>query len=1122
MDLSQEIIKALQEKPGQKTHELARKFGLDRSAVHSILYSDLRGMVYQDNEYRWWPREGAVEERPEQTAKQKNTILNRLCRYYLDCLNQDQYGVSVYAANKYGDLDYVELAEMPVLTGNQHKIFMRDKNVSKLWEKTRRNKNLTLILGYPVYLKKIYYRNGGEGFVVEPLFIFNFDEDPLKNRTKPVLANDLPQLNFKAIKSLLGGSQELNIIVEMVSLAEDLGLSNELPEGDFPELDKVMRCLRVLHNEWDWREEPDPYNLSGGIPLKDLNQPGIYNRTIIMLAERSPYTRGLEAELVKLQSVPESVYGQTALGSWLRGNQLESVDDQAMDLIEILPLNQEQRRAVIQGLTNPLTVITGPPGTGKSQVVTSLLINAAWKGQSVLFASKNNKAVDVVEQRVNGLGHYPILIRHGSAEYQNKMANHLSTLLSSATNYDSLKEYENAKEIHQQAYMRLRALEDKIQQIVALRNRVDHLEQQIELLRYEFTPATFSNLRYLNLDEIEDSFRVLLELVTKADQHQARIWERLIWKFIKNNRFNQVKDSFAEKKDLIKKIELDVSFETKALDEEILKDYKTFMDIFARRLDGVRAIKEYYDSLSKLSASVSLEKLEWDLVKTQEEVQKISENLWHSWLDLLPKRLSSLPADREALNQFNSLLGMVLDNLEEDNKLAGRVRSQLSKLFSVLKKYLPCWAITSLSTHGRIPLEPGFFDLLVIDEASQCDIASVIPLLYRAKRVVVIGDPNQLSHISSLSVNQDTQLLTKHGLIDSYATWGYSKNSLFDRALGVCHSDNIVNLLEHHRSHADIIEFSNTHFYEGQLRIATHYRKLRRPTTAGPAIRWVDLCGTVKRLREGSICNKKEAQALVMELKRLVSQGYEGTIGVVTPFRGQAHYIRELLHKDYSELEKELITKFDFEADTVHKFQGDERDLILFSPVVSLNCPDSSLRFLRRTGNLFNVAITRARAALIVIGDRQSILQCDVNYLVEFAKYVGSLEKKAEEKPIKIDQLGPVYPDVFNPEQVSDWERILYQALYKAGIKTIPQYPVEKYRLDLALITENGRRLDIEVDGERYHRDWNGDLCQRDRLRNCRLQEYGWDVLRFWVYEVRDDLEGCVQRVKDWLEKKNA
>jgi superfamily I DNA and/or RNA helicase/very-short-patch-repair endonuclease len=416
-------------------------------------------------------------------------------------------------------------------------------------------------------------------------------------------------------------------------------------------------------------------------------------------------------------------------------------------------------------------------------------------------------------------------------------------------------------------------------------------------------------------------------------------------------------------------------------------------------------------------------------------------------------------------------------------------------------------------------LEPGFFDLLVIDEASQCDIASVIPLLYRAKRVVVIGDPNQLSHISSLSLKQDTQLLTKHGLIDSYATWGYSRNSLFDRALGFCHSDNIVNLLEHHRSHADIIEFSNIHFYKGQLRIATHYRKLRRPMTSGPAIRWEDVQGTVTRPSGGSINNKKEAQVLVKELERLVSQGYQGTIGAVSPFRAQALYIRELLHKDYPDLEQKLITKFDFEVDTVHKFQGDERDLILFSPVVSLNCPDSSLRFLGRTGNLFNVAVTRARASLIVIGDRQSILQCGVNYLEEFAKYVDSLETKVEQKYIDLDELGPVYPNVSNPEHVSEWEKILYYALYKSGIRTIPQYPVEKYRLDLALITENSRRLDIEVDGERYHRDWNGELCQRDRLRNCRLQEYGWDVLRFWVYEVRDDLEGCVKRVRGWMDK---
>jgi very-short-patch-repair endonuclease len=63
--------------------------------------------------------------------------------------------------------------------------------------------------------------------------------------------------------------------------------------------------------------------------------------------------------------------------------------------------------------------------------------------------------------------------------------------------------------------------------------------------------------------------------------------------------------------------------------------------------------------------------------------------------------------------------------------------------------------------------------------------------------------------------------------------------------------------------------------------------------------------------------------------------------------------------------------------------------------------------------------------------------------------------------------------------------------------------------------------LDIEVDGERYHRNWTGELCRRDQLRNQRLFELGWDVLRFWVYEIRDDTNGCVERVKQWLNNSN-
>ncbi len=98
-------------------------------------------------------------------------------------------------------------------------------------------------------------------------------------------------------------------------------------------------------------------------------------------------------------------------------------------ILEVLPLNTEQRQAVVQGLAAPLTVVTGPPGTGKSQVVTSLLANIAWQSHSVLFSSKNNHAVDVVESRVNGLGPYPLLLRLGKEEHQARIAQHLTAAL---------------------------------------------------------------------------------------------------------------------------------------------------------------------------------------------------------------------------------------------------------------------------------------------------------------------------------------------------------------------------------------------------------------------------------------------------------------------------------------------------------------------------------------------------------------------------------------------------------------------------------------------------------------------------------------------------------------------
>tara|TARA_R110002124_G_scaffold21624_17_gene82893 strand:- start:628 stop:2049 length:1422 start_codon:yes stop_codon:yes gene_type:complete len=470
------------------------------------------------------------------------------------------------------------------------------------------------------------------------------------------------------------------------------------------------------------------------------------------------------------------------------------------------------------------------------------------------------------------------------------------------------------------------------------------------------------------------------------------------------------------------------------------------------------------------------------------------------------------------LNKYNSVLKMVIEAGPEGN-LSKAVYGKYYSLFPQASHLLPCWAVTSLSAKGKLPFEPGFFDLVIFDEASQCDIASALPLLYRAKAAVIIGDPKQLSHISSLQRGQDQQLLEKYGLVDGYPHWAYSYNSLFDLAAGMVSYDNVVSLLDHHRSHADVIEFSNSQFYEGRLRVATRYDNLRRPSQKEPGVRWVDVKGNVQRPNNGGAENKQEVQAIVDVLSDLVlKKEYQGSIGVVSPFRAQANAIRNAVDKD--DALAKALQKCDFLVDTVHKFQGDERDIMIFSPVLSKNMPGGGLVFLMNNGNLFNVAITRARAQLIVVGDLAACGKCDVDYLSNFAKYTQGLEKKSKASNRKKAQkdLGSAYPAVSNPEQVSDWEKLFYSALYEAGIKTLPQYQVEKFTLDLAIV-DGDRMLDIEVDGEKYHRNWTGELCRRDQLRNQRMYELGWDVMRFWVYEIRDDLDNCIAKVREWQEQ---
>jgi len=1105
--LRKQVMTILQHRPGLTAKEIAESLGCDRRSVNSLLHGDLRSRVRQDRRYRWYPADSSEPGPGATRSPTPDTQLSRICGYYLDCLAHDDLGgVSEFASSKFDDLGYAQvdgLFENPEATTS----LLDTPEVRNLLGRLKRDRNRkALYLGFPTRLNEIRARSGWVGFCVQPILLFPFRTNG-DGYWQLEFSGDAPQLNFKALQGLTNvtGSQ---LLEEAITLAEELGIT--VSAESQPELDEMTARLRELRPEWDWMERIDPTRLTTSPAIADLSEQGIYNRAVVISAERSWFTYGLETELEGLRSVPEATYSETALGRWLASEvEPPRVADEE-PLLEVLPPNTEQRQAVHQSLANPLTVITGPPGTGKSQVVTSILMNAAWQGKTVLFASKNNKAIDVVESRINALGPRPVLLRVGVAEYQAILSDYLTRLLAGSAAEEDRQDHDAARRVHDDIIARSQELDEELKSLVDLRNRVDEFERRVEGLRSELGDGLFLDIRRLDRNEVECAARKIVASIDGVDPEKRSLLDKLTWRLTRTKRRRRLCEASEAFRGLAERIGAPPPVVGTGLD---VGDWLEYRDRVTRRVAAIREAGGYFDALDELGKARSLEEVSRQRAVLNRELVGNSETLWQTWLRLLPSRFS--PDMRQALGNFASILQMIVTSNKNNQRVGRNVQKQYAELFPRVMPVLPCWAVTSLSARGRIPMTPGFFDLVVIDEASQCDIASALPLLFRARRAVVIGDPMQLRHISSLSRAQDEQLLTDHGLITDRPGWSYSTRSLFDLASSLCGGEDIIALRDHHRSHADIIDFSNREFYEGRLRVATRYDRLKTPPSDGPAVRWVDVKGQARRPGSGGAINEIEAQALVDEVARLVEQGYQGTVGVVSPFRAQANRIRDLATQHASV--GSCLDRLEFMADTVHRFQGDERDVMLFSPVVAAGIDRRALGFLRSSPNLFNVAVTRARAALIVVGDRAAASRSDVGYLESFSRYVGTLAADgAREDRGESCVLGPDYPHVARPELVSEWERLLYRDLFRAGLRPIPQYNVEKYILDFAIF-DGDRRLDIEVDGERYHRNWDGELCRRDQLRNQRLMELGWDVLRFWVYQVRDERERCVRRVQQWL-----
>lgn len=1077
---------------------------IDKKEINSVLYSILKDQVSQNSRYQWQIKQSGSSQPTTTSVNAGNQDLSRLASYYLECISSELDGISLFAKSKY-KLQYAQTDEIdphspPEQTDDINRI--KKEIINKRAEQS-------FSFGYPFYLKKVKSRKGEIYEWIEPIFYLTYDTDSFFGGGIPKLADEQFKINPSAIKSIVGVDRG-DLLDELVDLQEKLGLIDPF---NIPDLDELMLRLKELKPEWPWKEEIDP-NSPSDTELDKVEEEGIFNVAAYFPSQRSKFTRGLETELLDYKNKTSSEIKGTALSNWLSNDFQDATRDNGEMLLEPIPLNEEQRIATKKALTQKLTVVTGPPGTGKSQIVTSILINSAFNKQSVIFSSKNNQAVDVVVKRGNSITDRPLVLRLGRDDHQADLLSHLTTLISTGDNTDDRNRYENAKRAYNKLIKEHKVIDGECRKVISLRNEVDELEKNLndflknandkELKKYK-------KLKDEDLTILGDQIDLLKEQVKDLDIKKQDFLTKLFWPAVVGRRTERVKRTLETIKPLIKKVYQKYPSFSNMDFKDLTYSYNWITSI-ENHISHLKSYLVFYNKLIELKNAKSLFQLSQEAINLNESIHKASISLYDHWLKIMATQLNA--GDRKSISDFTSVLQLIENARQTDSKLAGKIWKKYYKLLPAIQKTLPCWAVTSLSVKSKVPSVPAFFDLLVIDEASQCDIASALPLLFRAKRVVIIGDPKQLTHISQISESQDIQLLGKYELDDKYMNWGYSTNSLFALAAGLVKGENIVNLKDHHRSHKNIIDFSNRIFYDGGLRVATKYENLKG-IKGEPAVRWIDVNGNASMPRGGSVENFDEAKAVVDELQRVVDTNYDGTIGVVTPYRAQANLIMREVSKRKG-LNDSLLLR-NWLCNTVHLFQGDEKDMMIFSPVLSMGLDKMKTRFMSKQGNLFNVAITRARAVLTVVGSKSACSSFGISYLEKFVNYINELKDNEITDKIDTKDYGPEYPEIGTDVMVSDWEKKLYRALYKKGIVTVPQYNEEQYSLDLALF-DGERKLDIEVDGEKYHRKWDGELMTRDQIRNRRLIELGWDVRRFWVYELKDDMEGCCELIQNWLD----
>jgi very-short-patch-repair endonuclease len=486
--------------------------------------------------------------------------------------------------------------------------------------------------------------------------------------------------------------------------------------------------------------------------------------------------------------------------------------------------------------------------------------------------------------------------------------------------------------------------------------------------------------------------------------------------------------------------------------------------------------RQWHDELER-RASVSIPELQDRLNATQDELR-------HTAAEIIERETWAAQRERMDLHSQQALMGYVQTLRRIGRGTGKRVPALLRdarQLLASARRAVPVWIMPLSRVYESFDPRKTRFDVVIIDEASQSDVAA-LAALYFGREHVIVGDKEQVTPDAvGQQLDQVQRLIATNlqGIPNSHLYDG--QTSIYDLAEAAF--GRVIALREHFRCVPEIIQFSNHLSYGGTI------LPLREPNSA--SVRPGLIAHRVPGFREnGRQTNQIEAEEIASLIVACLEDpayssneyGQPTSFGVISLLGvEQSLLIEDILRK---KLSPSTFLKHRLLCGNAAQFQGDERDVIFLSMVDGP--PNDGQLALRDEGprslykKRYNVAVSRARNQLWVVHSLDPTAHLrprDLRRrLIEHARNPRALLNALETQSGQTESI---------------FESRVLERLIAAGYRVQTQWPVGAYRIDL-VVEGKTKRLAVECDGEKWH---TAEQLQHDIDREGILRRLGWNFV---------------------------